>query len=40
MLGDLDHLQELAISKGGQTITLCTRATGVIDPLFKTARLT
>ena len=39
MLRDLDRLQEVAISKGGQQMTLRTPATGVIGPLFKAARI-
>jgi Transposase DDE domain len=36
---DLDRLQEVTISKGGQSMTLRTPATGVIGPLFKAARI-
>jgi hypothetical protein len=39
VLRDLDRLQEVAISKDGQHITLRTPATGVIGPLFKAARI-
>src|SRR5215211_7831805 len=39
VLRDLDHLQEVAISKDGRQITLRTPATGVIGPLFKAARI-
>lgn len=37
VLRDLDRLQEVAISKGGQHMTLRTPATGVVGPLFKAA---
>jgi Transposase DDE domain len=36
---DLDRLQQVTISKGGQSLTLRTPATGVIGPLFKAARI-
>lgn len=36
---DLDRLQEVAISKAGQRMTVRTPATGVIGPLFKAARI-
>ena len=36
---DLDRLQEVTISKGGQSMTLRTPATGVTGPLFKAARI-
>ena len=36
---DLDRLQEITISKGGQSMTLRTPATGVTGPLFKAARI-
>ncbi|MBA3278530.1 MAG: transposase [Geodermatophilaceae bacterium] len=39
VLRDLDRLQEVAISKDGQHMTLRTPATGVIGPLFKAARI-
>ncbi|MBA3939478.1 MAG: IS1634 family transposase [Planctomycetes bacterium] len=39
VLRDLDRLQEVAISKGGQHMTLRTPATGVVGPLFKAARI-
>ncbi|MBV9002428.1 MAG: IS1634 family transposase [Solirubrobacterales bacterium] len=39
VLRDLDRLQEVAFSKGGQSITLRTPATGVVGPLFKAARI-
>ena len=39
VLRDLDRLQEVAISKSGQHLTLRTPATGVIGPLFKAARI-
>ena len=39
VLRDLDRLQEVAISKGGQHMTLRTPATGVVGPLFKAVRL-
>jgi transposase len=39
VLRDLDRLQEVTISKDGQTMTLRTPATGVIGPLFKAARI-
>lgn len=39
VLRDLDRLQEVAISKGGQQMTLRTPATGIIGPLFKAARI-
>ena len=39
VLRDLDRLQEVAISKGGQSMTLRTPATGVVGPLFKAARV-
>jgi hypothetical protein len=34
---DLDRLQEVEITKGGQQITLRTPATGTAGPLFKAA---
>jgi hypothetical protein len=34
VLGDLDRLQEVTISKDGREMTLRTRATGVIGPLL------
>jgi hypothetical protein len=37
VLLDLDRLQEVTLTKGGQHITLRTPATGTIGPLFKTA---
>jgi hypothetical protein len=39
VLRDLDRLQEVTISKGGQPMTLRTPATGLIGPLFKAARI-
>jgi hypothetical protein len=39
VLRDLDRLQEVAISKGGQHMILRTPATGVVGPLFKAARI-
>jgi transposase len=36
---DLDRLQEVTLSKGGQSMILRTPATGVIGPLFKAARI-
>ncbi len=39
VLRDLDRLQEVAISKSGQHMTLRTPATGVVGPLFKAARI-
>ena len=39
VLRDLDRLQEVAISKGGQHMTLRTPATGIVGPLFKAVRL-
>ncbi len=39
VLRDLDRLQEVEICKDGQQITLRTRATSVIGPLFKAARV-
>ncbi len=39
VLRDLDRLQEVAISKGRQQMTLRTPATGSIGPLFKAARI-
>jgi Transposase DDE domain len=39
VLGDLDRLQEVTISKDGREMTLRTPATGVIGPLFKAARI-
>ena len=39
VLRDLDRLQEVTLSKGGQSMTLRTPATGVIGPLFKAARV-
>jgi hypothetical protein len=36
---DLDRLQEVTISKGGQSMVLRTPATGVIGPLFNAARI-
>ena len=39
LLRDLDRLQEVAISKDGQQMTLRTPATGLLGPLFKAARL-
>src|SRR5689334_20635546 len=38
VLGDLDRLQEVTITKDGREMTLRTPATGVIGPLFKAAR--
>ena len=39
VLRNLDRLQEVTISKGGQPMTLRTPATGLIGPLFKAARI-
>src|SRR3954471_20896354 len=39
VLGGLDRLQEVAITKEGRHMTLRTPATGVIGPLFKAARI-
>jgi hypothetical protein len=39
VLGDLDRLQEVTITKDGRAMTLRTPATGVIGPLFKAARI-
>ena len=39
MLRDLDHLQEVTLSKAGQRLTLRTPATGVAGPLLKAARI-
>jgi transposase len=39
VLGDLDRLQEVTISKEGRQMTLRTPTTGVIGPLFKAARI-
>ncbi len=39
VLRDLDRLQEVTLSKGGQHMTLRTPATGVLGPLFKAARI-
>src|ERR671939_866306 len=39
LLRDLDRLQEVAISKDGQQMTLRTPATGLLGPLFKAARI-
>ena len=36
---DLDRLQEVTLSKGGQSTILRTPATGVVGPLFKAARI-
>ncbi len=36
---DLDRLQEVTLSKGGQTMTLRTPTSGVVGPLFKAARI-
>jgi hypothetical protein len=37
VLRDLDRLQEVALAKDGQHITLRTPATGTVGPLFKAA---
>ena len=37
VLLDLDRLQEVRLTKGGQHITLRTPATGTVGPLFKAA---
>jgi hypothetical protein len=37
ILRDLDRLQEITVSKGGQQMVLRTPATGLIGPLFKAA---
>jgi hypothetical protein len=37
ILRDLDRLQEITVSKGGQQMILRTPATGLIGPLFKAA---
>jgi hypothetical protein len=39
VLGDLDRLQDVTISKEGRQMTLRTPTTGVIGPLFKAARI-
>jgi transposase len=39
VLGDLDRLQEVTISKDGRQMTLRTPTTGVIGPLFKATRI-
>src|SRR5215207_8528097 len=39
VLGDLDRLQDVTITKDGRQMTLRTPATGVIGPLFKAARM-
>ena len=39
VLRDLDRLQEVTLSKGSQSMTLRTPATGVLGPLFKAARV-
>jgi hypothetical protein len=39
VLGDLDRLQEVTITKDGRQMTLRTPAAGVIGPLFKAARI-
>jgi hypothetical protein len=39
VLRDLDRLQEVAITKGGQHMTLRTPATGGLGPLFKAAHI-
>jgi hypothetical protein len=39
VLRDLSRLQAVTITQDGRAMTLRTRATGVIGPLFKAARI-